>query len=344
MKIVCSLLLIVLLAAGCHSTGQEEPQSASTDIFAMDTYITITCYGNRCQEAVNASVAEIQRLDDLLSIGNSDSEICQINEMGSGVLSSETAEMVEQSLALYQGTDGAFDITIFPLMELWGFTSGNFSVPKETELANLLSRVGSDRLQYDSTMGKLTLGAGQGIDLGGIAKGYTSARLMELFEEYDLEYGVVSLGGNVQFYGAKPDGSLWQCGIVDPFHSDTDGMMGILSTESCAVITSGAYERYFTAEDGSVYHHILDPSTGYPAESGLASVTIISRNGMLADGLSTSCYVMGLEAAAQYWRDSDWDFDMILMTEDGNIYVTEPLQDRFETEYPLYVIDEEGIK
>jgi thiamine biosynthesis lipoprotein len=355
---LCLAALLLFSACGAPAASQSEAASQVTEaaeaaeeteipsaigeIFAMDTYMTVTCYGEQCQAALDASLAEIQRLDDLLSVGNGDSEISIINANGSGTLSPETLEMVQTAMELSNQTQGAFDITIAPLMELWGFTTGNFSVPNAVELQSLLDCVGSDRLTLQDAT--LTLAQGQGIDLGGIAKGYTSGRLMEIFAEYDLVSGVVSLGGNVQCYGAKPDGSLWRCGIQDPLNpDDTANLLGILSVENRAVITSGAYERYFVDDaTGETYHHILDPKTGYPVHAGLISVTVVSQNGMLADGLSTACYVIGLEESVNYWQEYGADFDLILMTEDGEIYVTEPLADAFTSDYPTHVITKEA--
>lgn len=317
--------------------------SASADIFAMDTYMTVTCYGERAEEAVAAAQAEIERLDDLLSIGKADSEISRINRDGSGVMSEDTNTMVTEALRLYDTTGGAFDITVYPLMDLWGFTTGNFAVPDAQELSALLAQCGSDKLTVNGDT--IMLAEGQGIDLGGIAKGYTSGHLMEIFEEYDLVSAVVSLGGNVQCYRTKTDGSLWRCGIQDPQDPENgSAYLGVVSVADQAVITSGAYERYFVDEaTGTTYHHILDPKTGYPAESGLLSVTVVSADGMLADGLSTSCYVMGLEQSAEYWRNYGADFDLILMDENGEVYVTEPLSGQFTSDYKVHVISQEGI-
>ena len=322
------------------NTDTNEVPSASADIFAMDTYMTVTCYGEKCEEALAAAEAEIQRLDDLLSVGKEDSEISRINREGSGVMSEDTKKMAEGAIQLYHTTNGAFDITVYPLMELWGFTTGNFAVPEEETLDGLLAKCGSDKLTIDNNT--ITLAEGQGIDLGGIAKGYTSGRLMKIFEEYDLVSAVVSLGGNVQCYRTKPDGSLWRCGIQDPGDAENgSAYLGILSVADRAVITSGAYERYFVDEKTrKTYHHILDPKTGYSAESGLLSVTVVSENGMLADGLSTSCYVMGLDQSIEYWRTYGEDFDLILMDDKGEVYVTEPIASQFTSEYSVHVISQ----
>lgn len=351
LRLGAAALCMALLLTGCGAAAQEsspdtgtkaEVPSASADIFAMDTYMTVTCYGERCEEAVEAAENEIRRLDDLLSVGNEDSEISRINRDGTGTVSEDTAEMVAEALSLCNTTGGAFDITVYPLMELWGFTTGNFAVPDAAALADALADSGSDKVTLDG--GTVTLSEGQGIDLGGIAKGFTSARLMEIFREYDLVSGVVSLGGNVQCYGTKTDGSLWRCGIQDPQDPDGDSYLGVLSLADKAVITSGAYERYFVDEaTGETYHHILDPRTGYPANNGLLSVSVVSANGMLADGLSTGCYVMGLERSIDYWRTYGSEFDLILMDEAGEVYVTEPIAEQFSSDFTVHVISQEGV-
>lgn len=186
----------------------------------------------------------------------------------------------------------------------------------------------------------MTLGEGQRIDLGGIAKGYASDRVMEIYREYGVTSGMVSLGGNIQTLGAKPDGTAWKIGIRDPetekegdSGSGAGGILLALPVENQAVITSGGYERYFE-ENGETYIHILDPRTGYPADSGLLSVTVVSENGMLADALSTSLYIMGAEKAAEYWRahgsDSGNAFELILVDTFGKAYATEGLRDKIE--------------
>jgi thiamine biosynthesis lipoprotein len=340
-KINIALCLFVsILLTACGSVNTNEIPSATDEIFAMDTYMTITCYGEKCQEALAASLEEIQRLDDMLSVGNADSEISIINANGSGTVSGDTLEMVKQAIEVEDTTDGAFDITVYPLMELWGFTTGDFKVPTKDQLQLALELVGGSRIILDEQNGTITLDDGQGIDLGGIAKGFTSNRLMEIFAEYDLVSGMVSLGGNVECYGTKPDGSLWKCGIINPLEpDDITSLLGVVSIANKAVITSGAYERYFEDEDtGETYHHILNPQTGYPANNGLISVSVVSGNGMLADALSTACYVMGLEESIQYWQQYGDDFDLILMTEDKEVYVTEPLSDSFSSNFKIKVV------
>ena len=332
LKRIIPLLLSLILLTSCAAVKPTEP--VSRDIFAMDTYMTVTCMGDRAEEALDKAEAEIKRLDALLSVGNESSEISAINRDGEGQVSDESRSMIEKSIEIYNGTDGAFDITVYPIMEAWGFTDGNFRIPDSAELTDLLSAAGTDKLTLDGD--KITLGEGQGIDLGGIAKGYTSDRLTEIFADCGLDYGIISLGGNVQFYGAKPDGSPWRCGIKNPYN--TEDLIAVLTVDDVAVITSGGYERYFTGEDGNTYHHIIDPKTGISADSGIVSATIISKSGTLADGLSTACFVMGVDRASEYWRTRSQDFDMVLVTESGEMYVTAGLEGKVETSCDVYII------
>lgn len=309
-----------------NSTTASSTQPVSQEIFAMDTYMTVTAYGDNAQKGVTDAVAEIQRLDNLLSIGKEDSEISKLNKSGSAALSDDTAVMVAKALDLYKSTGGAFDITVLPLMELWGFTTQEYYVPTEDEIQSTLQRVGADKLTWDESTKTLTLGNKQEIDLGGIAKGFTSSRIMEIFKKDGVTCGMVSLGGNVHLLGTKQDGSAWRVGIQDP--NNTDDMLGVLEANDCAVITSGAYERNFE-KDGVTYHHIIDLATGKPSNSGLTSVTIVSKDGTLADGLSTSLFVMGKDKAIAYWKQHADEFDTILVDKDRNVYITEGIAGNF---------------
>ena len=177
--------------------------------------------------------------------------------------------------------------------------------------------------------------SGMEIDLGGIAKGFTSSRVMEVFREYGIEHGLVSLGGNVQALGTKENGKPWRVAIQNP-ESELD-YLGILDIEDKCVITSGGYERFFE-KDGVRYHHIIDPRTGYPADSGIISATIISKDGTLADGLSTSLFIMGKDQAEKYWRKNADRFDYILEDEEGKLYVTEGAAAILTTEAEMEVV------
>ena len=344
---LCALLLISILLCSCASAettaaaATPDPEAAERStvyIDSMDTFIELSAYGSNRDAALQAAKEEILRLNDSLSIGLESSEISRVNREGRGTVSADTAAMIREALILYSETDGAFDLTVYPLMELWGFISKEYHVPTAEELADTMARIGADRIRLNEEAGLVTLDAGQAIDLGGIAKGFASQRLMDIFREYGVESAIVSLGGNMQCLGAKPDGSPWRIGVKDPFNPDF-GLSAIVKIVDKAVITSGGYERFFIDEaTGTTYRHIIDPSTGYPAESGLSSVSIVTADGMLGDGLSTALYIMGLEKASEYWRAHSEDFDAILIDNVGNVYVTAGIADDVTSEHEIRYI------
>lgn len=201
-------------------------------------------------------------------------------------------------------------------------------VPTKAEIEALLPMVDSSKVIYDPETKKLTLPSGVQIDFGGIAKGYTSQAVMDIYQKHHLTGGLADLGGNIQVTGNKPDGSPWRVGIEDP--ADTSALLGILTlSEDSTVITSGGYERYLVDQDGKRYPHIIDPSTGYPVKNDLSSVSIICKDGALADGLSTSLCVMGKEKAISFWKAHSDQFEMVLFDTDQTITISEGLKDSF---------------
>ena len=343
-SLLCALLLSALLFSGCgkapspQASAAPDPEASERStvyVDSMDTFIELSAFGVHRNAALQAAKEEILRLNDLLSIGVESSEISSVNRDGSGTVSPDTAAMIREALTLYEETDGAFDLTVYPLMELWGFVSKEYHVPTEEELAETMLRIGADRVRLDDESFHVTLDEGQAIDLGGIAKGFASQRLMDIFRENGVESAIVSLGGNMQCLGTKPDGSPWRIGVKDPFNPDF-GLSAIVQIVDKAVITSGGYERYFVDEaTGKTYRHIIDPATGYPAESGLSSVSIVTMDGMLGDGLSTALYIMGLEKSAEFWRAHKTQFDAILIDNDGNVYATAGLEGSVSSEHEI---------
>ena len=327
-------LPVLLFLAGCGmaadgtEASKDQDLKKQKDVFAMDTYMTLTAYGTGAEEALDAAEEEIIHLDRLLSTGMKTSEVSQINDKGEADVSEDTAFLIERSRELYEDTDGTFDITIYPLMKAWGFTDRNYRVPEEEELKALMADMGADGISVESGHVQVAK-PGMEIDLGGIAKGYTSQRVIEIMSRHGIEHAIISLGGNVHTKGTKPDGSMWRVAIEDP--EDQSGQVGIIEVKDKAVITSGGYERYFE-EAGKTYHHIIDPSTGRPADSGLTSVTVVSGDGTLADGLSTALFIMGKEKAVSYWRDHRDAFDMVLVEDDGTVSVTDGIADDFSSD------------
>ena len=315
-----ALLSAAFLLTGCSGAPAQEPETAT--FFAMDTAMDFTVYGDAA--LLDEAETLIGSLEEQVSVTDEHSDIYAIDHTGSGSLSGNAAELMEQALELCRRTGGALDISVYPIVRAWGFTTGSYQVPDEETIQSLLPLVDYTQIQYDAATGVVTLPEGMEIDLGSVAKGYAGQLAAQMLREHGVQSALLNLGGNVQTVGAKPDGSPWQIGIKDP--QGEDAMM-VLSVEDQAVVTSGGYERYFE-QDGQTYWHIMDPSTGHPADSGLLSVTIVGKQGIICDGLSTSLFVMGLEKAADLWAQSG-DFEAVFVTASGEVYITEGLQDRF---------------
>lgn len=323
-KCVPILLLLVLLICGCSkSTQNSTSEPVSNTFFAMDTTMDFRIYGDKSllQDAQDV----ITDLEKKVSVTDSDSEIYKINETGSGTLTGNADALMQTALDMCRRTDGALDISIYPIVKAWGFTTGNYQVPDENTIQSLLSHVDYTQIQYDESTGNVTIPEGMTIDLGSIAKGYAGELAAQTLRDKGVTSALLNLGGNVQTIGSKPDGSSWTIGIKDPKNPDT-AMMG-LSVKDQAVVTSGGYERYFE-QNGKTYWHIMDPATGHPADSGLLSVTVVGDNGGICDALSTSLFVMGLDKAYDLWSKSD-DFEAVFVTDNGDVYITEGLKDKF---------------
>lgn len=301
----------------------NKPQQAQKSIFAMDTYMTLSCTGNDAESALDDACEEIKRLDEMLSAADENSEVAKLNSAGGGRVSNDIAQLLNASLNLYADTSGAFDPALLPLTSAWGFSSGEYRVPTRSELDSALCISGSDNISFDGET--LVMAQGAGLDLGGIAKGYAADRVRDILKAHEISSACISLGGNVCVIGARENGKPWRVGIQDP----QGGYLGILSVKDISVVTSGSYERYFTDDSGHTYHHILNPQTGYPADSGVVSVTIICEDGTLADGLSTACFVMGAQKALEYQKQRG-DFELVMLCEDGTLYATQGLKDIFE--------------
>lgn len=282
-------LLISLIISGC---SRKEPIHKSG--FYFDTVISITLYDPSKTAELEHCFTLAQQYENYFSTSKPDSDISQINAAAPHPVQvhKETLELIQKGLSYAAISDGKFDITIGKLAELWDFQSETPTIPDDEEIAKAAAAVDDQKVVINGNEIALT-DPDAALDLGGIAKGYIADKMKEYLVSKGITSGLINLGGNVLAIGAKEDGSAYAIGIQKPF-DETGTPIVSVSIKDQTVVTSGVYERYFE-QDGIRYHHILDTDTGYPYDHGLLSVTVICDNSVDGDGLSTSCFALGLE-------------------------------------------------
>ena len=329
---LCMLLTGVLLVSCAARMDvpadpvSAEPIQATADLFAMDTFMTLRAYGPQADTLLDTAKTRITALEGTLSVTDPESDVWTLNHAAGQCVqvSEDTSAILRGAEEISEMTNGALDISVYPLVAAWGFTTGSYQIPDAETIAELLPLV--DYTQIDLDGQNVTLPDGMQIDLGAVAKGYTGDVIADLLREGGVTSALLNLGGNVHTIGTKQDGTPWKIAIANPFAPETNLLH--LEIADAVVITSGNYERYFIGEDGNRYCHILDSETGYPADNGIVSMTIVGESGLTCDALSTALYVCGAERAVQLWRDVG-GFEMIYVTDDGTIYLTEGLADRY---------------
>ena len=333
--VFCGALSSVLLVTPVMAETQVEKYS-NTD-FAMDTVISETLYTTG--EDINASVGEkLRKIETgLLSWTTEDSQIAEINNANGETVevSEELAGYLTQILQLAEDSDGAFDPTLGEVIRLWNIEGDDPHVPEQSELDKLLKNVDYKNIVLDGD--KVTLKNGSTLDLGAVGKGIgCDVTAAYLKEQKDVTGMILNLGGSsVMAYGEKPDQSPWKVAVTDP--RDTEGeYVGAVTIKGGEFLsTSGDYEKYFM-EDGKRYHHILNPEDGYPVWNGVTSVTVVCDNGLLADGLSTACFVLGIEDAQPLLEK--YHADAAFIDEDHNVYLTSGMKECFELMKNTYTV------
>lgn len=314
------------LALGISSAAQKSQN-------AMGTVMTHRAFGPHAEACLDAVRMEVERLERLLSCFLPDSDISRLNRsagMKSEKINPETYTVLSKALELSRSCPGCFAATIEPLVRLWRAGRKSLTLPDAASIWQALQLVEDRDLILEPWEMKAGLRrAGQAIDLGGIGKGFAGDRILEVFKAFGICSACSNLGGNVVTIGAKPDGSPWQIGIQHP--RDKDRLIGAVSVTGRTVVTSGDYQRCFTDRQGKRHHHILDPSTGYPARSGLVSVSIVADKSVQADALSTICFVAGLEKAAALLRNFP-QTEAVIVDSDLRVYVTRGLKHRFHAD------------
>lgn len=292
-KFIILLISILIFAVGCQKKDSSDTfQSVSETGFYFDTVVTITLYGDYDTSFIDSCFSLCEHYENLFSRTIPSSEISILNKQKNIFASNETLEIIEESLYFSELTNGNFDITLASLSEIWNFTGADPKIPDSEQIQSKLLHVGYKNIQIYENNISLT-SPDTRIDMGGIAKGFIADKLKEHLLSLGVEHGLIDLGGNILMFGGKPDNSSFKIGIQKPFEQRNE-ILYYLKAKNLSVVSSGIYERYFYEND-TLYHHILDPKTGFPVSNGLISVTILSENSTLGDALSTGCFVMGPE-------------------------------------------------
>ena len=332
LALVLALALALPLLGGC----QRQPEKHDRQVFAMDTIMTLTVYGDgltqTAEEVLSELEYEVKWLEGFYSATDPQGDLYRLNAANGEPteVSNPTVSLLREAIELCALTGGALDITAYPAVEAWGFISGDYRVPAAEELAELAQKIDYTRivLGEETESGRfVSLPAGMKAELGAVAKGKLADTLAGILAACDVHTALLDLGqSTIMAVGAKPDGSPWRIAVQDPAG---EGYLGVIELTDLAVGTSGGYQRFFE-QDGETYWHILDPDTAAPARSGLTSVTVEGPSGLVCDGLSTALFVMGLEKGTQFWRDHpELDIEVLFVTEDGALYVTPGMEERF---------------
>lgn len=332
----CTLLLLVLLVfSAFYQRQQKQKEPVSSTAFKLNTVVTVTIYDSRDESLLDEALALCDKYEALFSRTKPSSELYRLNhgtlpkEGNASVLSSDTADLISKGLEYGNLSNGAFDIAIEPVSSLWDFTSEEKIIPDQAALDAALPLISYKDVLLEGNL--LTFRQeGMGLDLGAIAKGYIADKMKEFLMEKGVKSATINLGGNVLCIGNRPDGNPFRIGIQKPFANRSE-TIAIMDITGKSVVSSGIYERYFE-KDGCLYHHILNPATGYPYDNHLTSVTIISDKSVDGDGLSTSCFALGLEKGMEL-IDSLPDVQAVFITDDYQLHYSEGFEKEISMEH-----------
>ena len=323
-RLIALLASATLLLSGYSSLSKKKELTYTDTLF--DTVISVQILDPADESVLNGCKKLCQKYDLMFSSYNEESEISKINSAGGAPVevSPETAELIKKGIYYSELSGGAFDITIGPVSRLWDFKSGEHIIPDAGAIAEALSHVNYENIMISDNVVTLADPAAA-IDLGALAKGYVADRIRDYLEQQGIKRAFINLGGNILAMGTKPDGSDYNVGIQAPF-KDTGEPITSVKVADKSVVTSGTYQRYFEA-DGKLYHHILDPRTGYPCENTLTSVTIITNSSLTADALSTTCFLLGYDESMKLISQME-NVDAIFITNDNKIHYSANFQQK----------------
>ena len=329
LSLTALLLAATLLIASCSNQNSSGTYKSSRVLMGTFVEVTLSGQGDKAKSATEAIFDEIKRIEDLTSF-HKPSALTQVNDhAGQGPFKAEPEllKLIAKSLHFAEKSRGAFDPTIGPVCNLWQFSGGGEPrLPEKAEIVDALQKVGWGRIKIDLEAGTITLSEpGMALDLGGIAKGYTLDRAAVVMEKLGVTSALVNLGGDVLVIGEREPGKPWRIGVQDP--RNPKGIVAVAALKDGVIVTSGDYERFFI-QNNKRYHHLIDPSTGYPADK-LQSVTILAPHGITAEAVSVSVFVMGAQRGLKY-LESLPGIEGLVIDSTGKISSTRGAQSVFE--------------
>lgn len=331
-----SFFILLLFLIIWYQGKQKDLEPISRTDYMLDTVVSVKIYDSKDRSLLDGAMDICKKYEKRFSSTMASSEIYKLNhgeleeEDGFYTLSPDTADLISQALDYCRLSDGAFDISIEPVSSLWDFTSGEALVPEEGSIRSALQLVDYENIVLDGERIQFKQ-EGMGINLGAIAKGYIADKMKEYLQSQGVESAIIDLGGNVLCLGGRPDGTPFSVGIRKPF-GETSETAAIIEVSDRSVVSSGIYERYFE-KNGVLYHHILDPDTGYPYENDLVSVTIISDKSVDGDGLSTTCFALGSEKGMELVNSLP-QVQAVFITKDQEIHYSKDFQQEITLEDP----------
>jgi len=338
-----AIFLLAAVLQGCaRATGVRE---YSEDIFALNTWVNIRIYaGKNGPDILDKAIKRIEEIESRMSVTIQDSDVSRINSSAGKQpvkVHDDTFEVIKKALKYAEMSNGVFDITIYPIVKLWGITSEHPRMPTDAEIQDKLKLVDYRNVVLDEKGKTVYLKEpGMGIDLGAIAKGYAADEVARILKEEGVVHALINMGGNVVAMGGKPNGKPWRIGIQDPRADGVQRHIAIIEIMDGSVVSSGDYERYIVdvyKRTGKRYHHIFDPSTGYPANSGLMATTVVAPYSIDADALSTTVFIMGAEKGLEIVEGLE-GIDALAITLDKKIYASKGLKEKLivtDKEYEL---------
>lgn len=340
---LCAVLVLIIAALlFLWARFGQKPQSYECTNYAMGTYIQQTVYGSNREAAAAAAAKSVGDLENLISWRIGDSDIAKLNDAAGTVwttLDPKTVALLQKSLDVAEKSGGAFDPTILPISAMWDFGGQNQHVPGVSQIRQYLPYINYQNLRIDTKKSTASLKMHyMAVDLGAIGKGAACDEAVAAYRSAGAQSAIIAVGGSVGVYGTKFDGSLWNIAVRDPKSSEAQSTaMGTVSLSSGFISTSGPYEKNFT-ENGILYHHLLNPKTGYPENNGLLSVSVVCDNGALSDALSTACFVLGREKGLALLKQ--YGAEGILIDSTGKVTVTDEIKGRFKITNESYHLAE----